>query len=121
MDKVCIEAIRSCIMSDQTDKVFGYLDMIEFSQSLKICIKMVEQMKRPDLAQKLNKFINDKQTKDVFLQQMPSDQKPLSQMPTNTLTKRVMPPAAPLGFSDQFKSDRSSTIGGISSNLINKP
>ena len=31
MDKVCIEAIRSCIMSDQTDKVFGYLDMIEFS------------------------------------------------------------------------------------------
>ena len=78
-------------------------------------------MKRPDLAQKLNKFINDKQTKDVFLQQMPSDQKPLSQMPTNTLTKRVMPAAAPLGFSDQFKSDRSSTIGGISSNLINKP
>ena len=34
--------------------------MIEYSQSLKICIKMVEQMKRQDLAQKLNKFINDK-------------------------------------------------------------
>ena len=47
-------------MTDQIDKVFGYLDMIEYSQSLKICIKMVEQMKRQDLAQKLNKFINDK-------------------------------------------------------------
>ena len=48
--------------------------MTFYNQTIKVCMKMAEQMKRQDLAQKLNKFINDKQTKEVFLGQLPDQQ-----------------------------------------------
>ena len=67
MDKICLNAIRSCIISGETEKVFGYMDMIQFNQSLKICIRLCEQMKQQELAQKVSKFIQDKETKEVFL------------------------------------------------------
>ena len=42
------------------------MDMIYFSQSLKLCIKLCEQLKAPDMAQKVNKFLQDKETKEMF-------------------------------------------------------
>ena len=54
-------------MNDEREKVFDYMDMIHFSQSLKLCAKLCEQLKAQDLAQKVSKFINDKETKDVFM------------------------------------------------------
>jgi len=73
MDKICVSAIRFCIHNEQVEKVFGYLDMIFFTQSLKVANKLAEQMKNSDLAQKISKFIQDKETKEVFLGQLPSD------------------------------------------------
>ena len=42
MDKICLNAIRACIMSGETERVFGYMDMLHFNQSLKICIRLCE-------------------------------------------------------------------------------
>ena len=42
MDKECLNAIRLCIMNDEKEKVFDYMDMIHFSQSLKLCAKLCE-------------------------------------------------------------------------------
>jgi hypothetical protein len=71
MDKICVSAIRYCIHHEQVEKVFGYLDMIFFMQSLKVANRLAEQMKNSDLAQKISKFIQDKETKEVFLGQLP--------------------------------------------------
>ena len=47
LDKICINAIRKCIADGLTEKIFSYMDMLNFQQSLKICIKLCEQMKQP--------------------------------------------------------------------------
>lgn len=79
MDKECLNAIRLCIMGDQKEKVFDYMDQLHFSQSLKLCAKMCDKLKAQDLAQKVSKFIQDKETREVFLKQLPQDKLPLAQ------------------------------------------
>jgi len=37
-DKATINAIRSSILLDQHDKVFTYIDLLNFTQSIKICV-----------------------------------------------------------------------------------
>ena len=71
MDKEVINAIRLCIMNDEKEKVFDYMDQMYFMQSLTILVKMCEKLKAPDLAQKVNKFIEDKGRKEVFMNQIP--------------------------------------------------
>ncbi len=50
MDKEVINAIRLCIMNDEKEKVFDYMDQMYFMQSLTILVKMCEKLKAPDLA-----------------------------------------------------------------------
>ena len=54
-------------MADEKEKVFDYMDMLHFSQSLKLCAKMCDKLKAGDLAQKVSKFISDKETREVFI------------------------------------------------------
>lgn len=44
------------------------MDMLYFSQSLKLVEKLCEQMKVADIAQKVAKFLQDKETKEIFTQ-----------------------------------------------------
>lgn len=41
-DKLILNAIRMCIVSEETEKVFSYMDMLNFSQSLKLVVKLCE-------------------------------------------------------------------------------
>ncbi len=66
MDKECLNAVRLCVMEGDKEKVFDYMDQMHFSQSLKLCAKMCDKLKANDLAQKVSKFINDKETREVF-------------------------------------------------------
>ena len=66
MDKLLLNAVRICIMSDDNEKVFSYMEMFNFTQSLKLCIKLFEQLKRPEMAQKVARFISDKETREIF-------------------------------------------------------
>ena len=90
-------------MNNEREKVFDYMDTIHFSQSLKLCAKLCEQLKAQDLAQKVSKFINDKETKEVFMKQLPQDKKPLAQSGSaqNMQGHRVQAAAAaPVSFSE---------------------
>ena len=73
MDKEVIDAIRHCIMADEKEKVFDFMDMLHFSKSLAIVQQLCEKLKQPDMAKKVKKFLDDKQTKEVFMKQVPQD------------------------------------------------
>ena len=75
------------------------MDMLHFSQSLKLCAKMCDKLKANDLAQKVTKFISDKDTREVFNKQLPGDKQPLSSSNNNNLQgRRVQAPSAPISF-----------------------
>ena len=38
MDKTTLNAIRLCILSDDHERVFSYMELLHFSQSLKLCV-----------------------------------------------------------------------------------
>lgn len=103
MDKEVLNAIRLCVIGDEKEKVFDYMDQLHFKQSLTLCVKMCEKLKAPDLAQKVNKFIGDKETKEVFMKQLPADK-----LPINMQGRRVQAnnTAVPVSFSEQFKNDK---------------
>ncbi|CDW81941.1 wd repeat and hmg-box dna-binding protein 1-like [Stylonychia lemnae] len=67
IDKLILNAIRLCIISDDQDKVFTFMDMMHFSQSLKLCVQLCDNLQSNDLAQKISKFIQDKEQKDIML------------------------------------------------------
>lgn len=50
MDKEVLNAIRLCVIGDEKEKVFDYMDQLHFKQSLTLCVKMCEKLKAPDLA-----------------------------------------------------------------------
>ena len=66
LDKLVIENIRSCIMNDDHQKVFTYLNLLHFSVSLKLVVKLCDQLKQTQLAQQVSKFLDDKQYRESF-------------------------------------------------------
>ena len=44
LDKHIIQCVRLAIMNDEHDKVFTYLELLNFSQSLKICIRLCNDL-----------------------------------------------------------------------------
>ena len=50
MDKLVLNAVRMCIVKEENEKVFSYMDMLHYTASLKLCVKLCEQMKATDLA-----------------------------------------------------------------------
>lgn len=68
MDKLIINAIRLSIIAEEYEKVFSYMDMLHFAQSLKVCVKLSEQLNAHDLASRISKFVQDKEQKDLMLE-----------------------------------------------------
>jgi hypothetical protein len=50
MDKLILNAIRIAILEDNHEKVFTYMDMLHFSNSLKICITLCDQLNAHQLS-----------------------------------------------------------------------
>lgn len=61
VDKLLLNAIRMSIISDDHEKVFTYMDMFYFTQSLNLCIKLCNSLNASELSQKISKFISDKE------------------------------------------------------------
>jgi hypothetical protein len=53
-------------MNGDHDKVFTYLDLLNFSNSLKICIKLCNSLNENYLAQQISKFISEKEQKEII-------------------------------------------------------
>ena len=67
LDKAIIGAIRICVMSSDHEKVFAYMNMINFTQTLKICVNFCDSVNASELASKISKFIQDKEQKEIML------------------------------------------------------
>ena len=87
-----------CLMTEETEKVFSYMDMLTFSQSLKACVALAEKLKMPLVAAKVTKYLQDKENRDLFNQTT-------IKTSSNLQDKRVMPPQSQVGFGNKFKSD----------------
>lgn len=57
IDKLLLNAARMCIMADDSEKVLSYMEMMNFGQSLKLSLKLCEQLKATETAKKVAKFI----------------------------------------------------------------
>lgn len=69
VDKLLLNAIRLCLIKEDFQKVFSYMDMFYFTNSLKLVEKMCEQLKQPELAKKVNLYLSEKENKDLYMQQ----------------------------------------------------
>ena len=68
MDKNTLQAIRICIMNDDHERVFSYMELLHFAQSLKICVSLCDSLNASELSQKITKFIKSKEEKDAMLE-----------------------------------------------------
>jgi hypothetical protein len=92
MDKLTLNAIRLCILNDEHERVFSYMDLLHFSQSLKMCVQLCEQLNAHELSQKIAKFVNDKEQKEVMLETYKATTK--ANAGQNSLEQRKMLKAA---------------------------
>ena len=53
-DKLILNSIRLSIMADEHDKVFSYIEMLHFTQSLKLCVKLCSSLQQATLANKVS-------------------------------------------------------------------
>ena len=68
-DKILINAIRTCILSDQEDKLFTYIDMLNFAQSYNLCVKLCVSLNKDDLAQRVRKLVAEKEQNEIIHKQ----------------------------------------------------
>lgn len=45
-DKLILNSIRLSIMAEEQDKVFQYIEMLHFTKSLKLCVKLCYSLKQ---------------------------------------------------------------------------
>jgi hypothetical protein len=50
MDKHTLNAIRLCIVNQDHERVFSYMELLNFSQSLRIVIQLCEQLNASELS-----------------------------------------------------------------------
>jgi len=55
-------------MKEEPEKVFQYMDLLYFSMSSKAVEKLAEQLKMPDMAQKIHQFLEANANKEIFIQ-----------------------------------------------------
>ena len=44
------------------------MDMLHFSQSLKLCVTLCDQLNMPELSQKIAKFMQNKEQKELMIE-----------------------------------------------------
>jgi hypothetical protein len=95
MDKSLIETIRLAILNDEQDKIFTYLELLNFTASIKIIVKLCNQLNQNMLAQKVSQFIEEKAEKEVLQKQYqhkpanPTFDSRQMQMMLNQKTKQI--------------------------------
>jgi len=67
IDKLILESIRICIVNEEQEKVFSYIDQLSFTQSLKYCIKLCESLQAYELSQKVGKYLQEKEQKEILV------------------------------------------------------
>lgn len=67
IDKLLLNSIRLCIVNEELEKVFSYIDMLHFTQSLKLCIKLCESLNHHDLASKVGRYLQDKESREILM------------------------------------------------------
>ena len=75
LDKIIIKSIHLAILNDEHEKVFQYLDLINFTQSLNLVIRLCDSLKADQLAHRVNMFMNERVTREKHetqVQQMAS-------------------------------------------------
>ena len=65
-DKLMLNSIRLCIMNDEHDKVFSYIEMLHFTQSLKLCIKLCGSLQQATLANKVSQYLKEKEQRALI-------------------------------------------------------
>jgi hypothetical protein len=90
------------------------MDGMHFAQSMKLVVRMCEQLKVPALATKVLKYLQDKETKDMFTQQMEKTEK-AGTISTNLQDRRVAAPE--VGFS--LKNKQSTEVDSLK--IVNNP
>lgn len=50
LDKLVLQSVRLAIVNQEHEKVFQYLDLINFTQSLKLVIRLCNSLKADELA-----------------------------------------------------------------------
>jgi 3-methyladenine DNA glycosylase Tag len=68
VDKLILNAIRLSIMADEQDKVFQYLDMLNFTQSLRLCVKLCNSLQQNTLSNKVSQYLKDKEQRTIIEQ-----------------------------------------------------
>jgi hypothetical protein len=63
-----LNSIRLCIMNDEHDKVFSYIEMLHFTQSLKLCIKLCGSLQQHTLANKVSQYLKEKEQRTLIEQ-----------------------------------------------------
>lgn len=69
LDKQTIGAIRLAIINDEEDKVFTYIEQLHFTASIKIVVKLANEMKRDILARRISMYVDEKSERDVMAKQ----------------------------------------------------
>lgn len=69
LDKQMIGAIRVAIVNDEHDKVFTYLELLNFTTTIKVVVKLCNELQQNHLAQRISKYIDEKAEKDVLSKQ----------------------------------------------------
>ena len=69
LDKHVLNAVRTCILNDEHSKVMTYLDLLHFSQSLKLVVKLCNSLGQHVLAQQVSTFISDKDAQEILQEQ----------------------------------------------------
>jgi hypothetical protein len=68
MDKLTLGAIRLCIMNNDNERIFSYIELLNFSTSLKLCIQLRDQLNASELSQKIAKLVSEKEQKDLMME-----------------------------------------------------
>jgi len=61
--------VRTAIVNDEHSKVMTYLDLLHFSQSLKLVVKLCNSLGQHALAQQVSIFISDKDAQEIMQNQ----------------------------------------------------
>lgn len=50
LDKHTLNAIRLCIINQDYERVFSYIELLNFSQSIKLCVQLCDNLNAYDLS-----------------------------------------------------------------------
>ena len=65
-DKIILNQVKNCIDSDEHEKIFTYLDLLNFNQSVKLAIKLANAHKQNSLANKISQYVTEKEQRAVL-------------------------------------------------------